>query len=116
MKKPTLEERALGFMEPFLEAERGDFRRVADMIERGEDLPASTRKLVADQLRGEGIAPSRRTRQQQRTDFKIYCQVYDHIETGMSKFAAIQKVAAELKMSEETIKTYMRRLKDENSN
>lgn len=116
MKKPTLEERALGFMEPFLEAERGDFRRVADMIERGEPIPVSTRKLIADQLRGEGIAPSRRTRQQQRTDFKIYCQVYDHIETGMSKFAAIRKVAVELKMSEETIKTAMRRLKEENIN
>lgn len=116
MKKPTLEERALGFMEPFLEAERGDFRRVADMIERGEPIPVSTRKLIADQLRGEGIAPSRRTRQQQRADFKIYCQVYDHIETGMSKFAAIRAVAAELKMSEETIKTAMRRLKEENTN
>ncbi|NVK47207.1 MAG: hypothetical protein HWE33_12960 [Rhodobacteraceae bacterium] len=97
-------------MEPYLEAERGDLRRVIDMLERGEKLPVSVRKIMADHLRGEG-RPSRRSRQQERTEFEDCCVVAAHMERGLSKFKAIQAAALDLGKPEETIKTYLRNLK-----
>lgn len=116
MAKAPFEDLSFEFIEPFLEAECGDFRRVASMLERGEPLPSSTRKLMADALRGEANAPKRRTRQQQRMEHRICRRVIEKINEGIGKQAAIDAVADEEQISDETIKTYFKKFRNEFSN
>ena len=109
--KRPLQDRAFDYIEPFLEAERGDFSRVADLIERREWLPDNILALVAEHLRGNGAAPERRTRQQLKMEFRVYCQVQDHIESGKSKYAVIKAVEDETGIPNETIKGYLSNMK-----
>jgi hypothetical protein len=106
-----LQDRAFDYIEPFLEAERGDFSRVADLIERREWLPDNILTLVAEHLRGNSATPQRRTRQQLKMEFGVYCQVQDHIESGKSKYAAIKAVEGETGIPNETIKSYLSNMK-----
>lgn len=95
-------------IEPYLEAESGDWRKFADMIERGEPLHESARKIIAEHLRGNSPTPKRRKRQQEKTEAEICYLVFDQMEKGLSKYAAINKVSEIKKMEPETIKTYLR--------
>ena len=106
VKRP-LQDRAFDYIEPFLEAERGDFRRIADLIERREWLPDNILALVAEHLRGNGATPERRTRQQMKMEFDVYCQVQDLVGTGHTQTAAIEIVAKERSKSPEAIRGYL---------
>ncbi len=98
--------------EPYLEAESGDWRRFADMIERGEPLPDLARKMIAEHLRGNSPPPVRRKRSQQRQEAAICYRVFEHMENGLSKYAAIKAVENEdPALNEETIKNYLRNWK-----
>lgn len=100
-------------IEPYLEAESGDWRRFADMIEMGEPLPEGARKMVADYLRGESPPPKRRKRAQQRIEEEICYRVFRLMEGGASRAVAIRKVADETpRLTEDAIENYLRNWKN----
>ena len=107
LKRESLEQ----VHEPYLEAESGDWRRFDDMIERGEPLPDLARKMIAEHLRGNSPPPVRRKRSQQRQEAAICYRVFEHMENGLSKYAAINEVSETLNMEPETVKTYLRNWK-----
>jgi hypothetical protein len=98
-------------LEPYLEAESGDWRRFADMIERGEPLPEHARKMIADHLRGNSPPPKRRKRAQERIEADVCYRVFQCMDGGLSKYAAINEVSEVLKMEPETVKTYLKNWK-----
>lgn len=108
LKREPLEQAA----EPFLDALSGDWRRIADMIESGEPLSKPIRKMIAEHLRGNSPPPVRRKRSQQRQEAAICYRVFEHMENGLSKYAAIKAVENEdPSLNEETIKNYLRNWK-----
>ena len=107
LKREPLEQAA----EPFLDALSGDWRRIADMIESGEPLSQPIRKMIAEHLRGNSPPPVRRKRSQQRQEAAICYRVFEHMENGLSKYAAINEVSETLKMEPETVKTYLKNWK-----
>ncbi|MEO0328531.1 MAG: hypothetical protein AAF217_08015 [Pseudomonadota bacterium] len=108
-KGETFMDRAI---EPYLEAESGDWRRFADMIEVGEPLPEGARKMIADYLRGESPPPKRRKRAQQRIEEEICYRVFRLMEGGASRAVAIRTVADETpRLTEDAIENYLRNWK-----
>lgn len=115
--KRPLEDRAFDYIEPLLEAERGDFRRVADLIERREWLPDNILVLVAEHLRGNAPAPERRTRQQMKLEQSVCFQVEelmkaDAVGNMRSQSEAIEIVAKERHKSPEAIRGYLANMKN----